>query len=66
MPTPIPTPSDPSSLPGRLLAGLTPAQKVGQLLILGFDGPALSPELRAVIEQCYIGGVSLSAVHGNV
>ncbi|MEP7358266.1 MAG: beta-N-acetylhexosaminidase [Anaerolineales bacterium] len=66
MPTPSPNRTDPSGLPERLLAGMTLAQTVGQLLIIGFDGPALSPELRAVIEQCYIGGVILSGLNGNI
>ena len=45
---------------------MTTAQKVGQVMLIGFDGAAFAPELRALIEQCHAGGVILSAVNGNI
>ncbi|MBI5305227.1 MAG: beta-N-acetylhexosaminidase [Chloroflexi bacterium] len=32
-------------------------QKIGQLMLVGFDGTTLTPEFRAVIQQLHIGGV---------
>jgi len=32
-------------------------QKIGQLMLVGFDGTTLTPEFRTVLEQLHIGGV---------
>jgi beta-N-acetylhexosaminidase len=63
---PTATPESTSTLPECLLARMTPAQKVGQVMVIGFDGPTLSPELRAMIEQFNVGGLILSAINGNI
>ncbi len=44
-----------------LLERMTTAQKVGQLMIIGFDGTAVDDELRRMIAEYHIGGVILFA-----
>jgi beta-N-acetylhexosaminidase len=39
------------------LACMTPAQKAGQVMMIGFDGTALTPELRAAVTDLRVGGV---------
>lgn len=39
------------------LAGLTPAQKAGQVMMIGFDGVSMIPELAAVMADLHVGGV---------
>lgn len=53
-----PEPPDDSSLVD-LVAKMSLAEKVGQMLIVGFSGQSLeqSPELRTMIEQYHIGGI---------
>jgi len=51
--TPMPTPITQS--PNHSI--FTLEQKIGQLMLVGFDGTTLTPEFRAVIQQLYIGGV---------
>src|SRR5688572_3782790 len=53
----------PSSTPNTttLLATLTLEQKIGQLMIIGFDGTAVDDELRHMITDYHIGGVILFA-----
>ena len=36
---------------------MTLEQKVGQLMLVGFDGTSVSPEFRAVLQELHIGGV---------
>jgi beta-N-acetylhexosaminidase len=40
---------------------MTAAQKVGQLMMIGFDGTAVDAELRGMIKDFHIGGVILFA-----
>ncbi|MBI1802119.1 MAG: hypothetical protein HYR71_10890, partial [Chloroflexi bacterium] len=42
-----------------LMARMTLEQKVGQVMMIGFDGTALPTDLREMIEQYFIGGVIL-------
>ena len=51
--TPMPTPITQS--PNHSI--FTLEQKIGQLMLVGFDGTTLTPEFRAVIQQLHIGGV---------
>lgn len=44
-----------------ILARLTLEQKVAQLMVIGFDGPAFDAEARAMIERHRVGGVILFA-----
>ncbi|HJQ14382.1 MAG TPA: beta-N-acetylhexosaminidase [Anaerolineales bacterium] len=44
-----------------LLERMTTAQKVGQLMIIGFDGIAVDAELRRIVTDYHIGGVILFA-----
>ena len=44
-----------------LLARMTLEQKAGQVMAFGFDGVALTPELRAMIAELHPGGVVLFA-----
>ncbi|MBI2955626.1 MAG: glycoside hydrolase family 3 C-terminal domain-containing protein [Chloroflexi bacterium] len=39
-------------------------QKIGQMLVAGFPGPILAPEVAAMVGQCHLGGVMLS--QGNI
>lgn len=39
------------------LAAMTLEQKAGQAMCVGFDGTALSPELRSLIEELHVGGL---------
>ena len=57
--TPMPTsnlqpPTSNFQLP---TSNLSLEQKIGQLMLIGFDGTTLTPELREVITQLHIGGV---------
>lgn len=36
---------------------MPPAQKAGQVMMIGFDGTSLTPELAAVISELHVGGV---------
>src|SRR5688572_21290287 len=53
----------PSSTPNTttLLASMTTDQKVGQLMLIGFDGTVVNAELRRMITDYHIGGVILFA-----
>lgn len=48
------------------LARMTPAEKVGQVMIVGFAGPTLTPELRDLVAQLRVGGVILFLANGNI
>lgn len=45
----------------RLLTHMTTAQKVGQLMMIGFDGITVDAELRRMIIDFHVGGVILFA-----
>ena len=47
--------------PTTPFASMTTDQKVGQLMIIGFDGTAVDAELRAMITDYHVGGVILFA-----
>lgn len=49
-----------------LLAQMSLEQKAGQLLLVHFTGPDLSPELRILIEQHHVGGIVLFSADGNI
>ncbi len=41
----------------RLLAAMTVEHKIGQVMMVGFDGVQVSPELQEMITQYHLGGV---------
>ncbi len=49
-----------------VLARMTLEQKVGQLFLVTFKGPSLSPSLQRMIAEYHIGGVVLFKISGNV
>ncbi|HUS82899.1 MAG TPA: glycoside hydrolase family 3 N-terminal domain-containing protein [Dehalococcoidia bacterium] len=50
----------------KLLASLTPQQKIEQLFIAGFQGAEVTPELRQFIDAHQLGGVFLSRESCNI
>ncbi len=56
---PAPTAADVSGrgYPAPATADMTPAQKAGQVMMIGFDGTSLTPELRAAVTDLHVGGV---------
>lgn len=56
-PTPTPTP-DP-------IAGMTPQQKLGQLVMVGFPGATLTPDLQQAFATYRFGAVVLTQGNGN-
>ena len=50
----------------EILAAMSVQEKVGQLFMVYFEGPALSAPLRQMIEDYHIGGVVLFAIAGNI
>jgi beta-N-acetylhexosaminidase len=48
------------------LAGFDLEHKIAQLLIVRFDGPALAPDLAAMIRRHHVGGVAVYAKAGNI
>lgn len=65
--TPDPTPtSQPSEIIDQYLASMSLEEKVGQLFLVFFEGPSLSPGLRRMIEEYHIGGIVLFSISGNV
>lgn len=50
-----------------LMAEMTPAEKVGQIFLITFDGRDITPEgpLAQLIQDYHIGGVVLSSSHDN-
>ena len=50
-----------------LMADMTPAEKVGQLFLVTFDGKEISSEgpIAELIQDYHIGGVVLSSAHNN-
>jgi beta-N-acetylhexosaminidase len=55
-----------SDLVDALLQSLSPREKIEQLIIVGFQGPELSPEARAFIADNKVGGVFLSPENCNI
>lgn len=53
--------SDTASPTPTLEKSMTLEQKIGQLMIIGFDGPTVDPDLRRMITDYHIGGVILFA-----
>ena len=49
-----------------LLAHMSLEQKVGQLLLVYFQGPAVSPTLRTLLTDCHVGGIVLFSAEGNI
>ncbi|WP_173084740.1 glycoside hydrolase family 3 protein [Fundidesulfovibrio magnetotacticus] len=47
-------------------ASLSLEEKIGQMLMVAFKGPAVSPEIREMIAKRHIGGVILYSSWGNV
>lgn len=50
----------------ELLAGMSLEARVGQLFMVYFNGPVLSPELQRMIREYHIGGIVLFASVGNI
>jgi beta-N-acetylhexosaminidase len=52
----------------RMLEGLSPAEKVGQLFLVTFDGAEVSSEsdLYQLIKEFHIGGVVIKQENGNI
>ena len=50
----------------ELISKMTLEQKAGQLLVIGFMGPKLTPELREMIEQYHVGNVILFSLNQNI
>jgi beta-N-acetylhexosaminidase len=50
----------------QILDSMTLAEKVGQLLLVYFTGPDLSPQLQEMIDSYHIGGVILYQISGNL
>jgi beta-N-acetylhexosaminidase len=55
-----------AATPDRLLSSLTLEEKVGQMMLVAFKGPAVSPELADMISKRTIGGIILYSSWGNV
>lgn len=59
--TSFPTTSMPQSAFPSSIKSMTLEQKIGQVMIIGFDGTAVDAELRHMISEYHIGGVILFA-----
>ncbi len=44
----------------HLLGALSPEEKAGQMLVLGFNGSSINPELEALVTKLHIGGLRTS------
>src|SRR5699024_11269758 len=42
------------------LAAMNTDQKIGQLLVFGFTGPVITPDVREMIEKYHIGGLRVT------
>ena len=58
-PTPTPQPTPTPARPENLLNSMTLEQKVGQIMMIGFNATTLIPEVREVLTNLHIGGVAL-------
>lgn len=56
--------ADPSM--DKLLASMPLEEKIGQMMLVAFKGPAMSPDLKDMIAKRRIGGVILYSSWGNV
>ncbi|WP_300154473.1 glycoside hydrolase family 3 protein [Solidesulfovibrio sp.] len=52
--------------PAALLAAMSLEEKVGQIFMVWFEGPTVSPDTDALIRERHLGGVILYAAPGNV
>jgi beta-N-acetylhexosaminidase len=69
MPSPSEVPlasSDPQQEIETILARMTLEEKIGQLFLVFFHGPALSPALSEMIVDYHIGGIVLFSIAGNI
>lgn len=73
--TPVPTSKpepettmtrQPASTPEQRLARMTLDEKVGQIMIVGFAGPRLTPELSDLVRELHVGGVIVFLINGNI
>ncbi|MHC1711551.1 MAG: glycoside hydrolase family 3 protein [Solidesulfovibrio sp.] len=62
----IPQPSPAASRAASLAASMTLEEKVGQLFMVWFEGPDVSPDLAALIKDRHLGGVIFYANTGNI
>ena len=44
----------------QLLGRMTLEQKIGQMLVLGFCGPVITPDIVELIKEYHIGGIRIS------
>jgi len=49
-----------------LLGSMSLEQKIGQMMLVAFKGPGLSPEISGMIRQRHLGGVILYSSWGNI
>lgn len=57
MSTPVTqSPNHPITNLQSLISNLSLEQKIGQLMLVGFDGTTLTPEFRAVLQELHLGG----------
>lgn len=61
--TPPPTPTQVVNL---LMSNMTLDEKLGQMMMVQFTGPAYSPQLDAMISQYKVGSVLVFAANGNI
>ncbi len=52
--------------PEEILAGMTPEQKAGQVIVGFFNGDAMSADLRSALTNLHPGGVILYSSAGNI
>ncbi|WP_043644332.1 glycoside hydrolase family 3 protein [Fundidesulfovibrio putealis] len=50
----------------QILSSMTLEEKIGQMMLVAFKGPGVSPELAEMIAKRHIGGVILYSSWGNV
>jgi beta-N-acetylhexosaminidase len=50
----------------QILADMAVEEKIGQLFLVYFKGPSLSPELKEMINKYYVGGIILYTVSENI
>lgn len=59
--------ADPAALAEKMLALMTPEEKVGQLFLISFNGSEISSniQLQQLISQYHVGGIVLSTANDN-
>lgn len=50
----------------QLLAAMSPEEKIGQMMVVFFQGPDMSADLERVIAETHVGGVILYSSAGNI